>query len=68
MCEFTTASEFLSAILTCSCYISLSFACSILAYSRKTLHDPSKIFVEHARHVAGMLLPYSRALGIAGSV
>ena len=31
---------------------SLSFACSILAYWRKTLHELKKIFVEHARHVA----------------
>ena len=27
---------------------------SILAYSIKTLHEPSKIFVEHALHVTGI--------------
>ena len=31
---------------------SLPFACSILAYSRKTLRKSSKIFVEHVWHVA----------------
>ena len=35
--------------------VSLSFACSIFAYSRKTLHESSKIFVEHAQHVARIL-------------
>ena len=29
-----------------------SFACSILSFSRQTLHESGKIFVEHARHVA----------------
>ena len=31
---------------------SLSFACSILGYSSKTLLELSKVFVEHALHVA----------------
>ena len=30
----------------------LFIACSIVAYSLKTLHKSSNIFVEHARHVA----------------
>ena len=30
---------------------SLSSACLILTYSRKTLHELSKIFVEHVLHV-----------------
>ena len=34
------------------CYQSLSFACSILAFSRKALHESSKIFFEYALHVA----------------
>ena len=34
-------------IITLS-YQSLSLALSILAYSRKTLHESSKILVEHA--------------------
>ena len=34
------------------CQQSLSFACSVLASSRKTLHKLNKIFVEHVRHVA----------------
>ena len=28
----------------------LSFACSILTYSRKTLHELSNVFVEHLLH------------------
>ena len=36
------------------CQQNPSFACSILVYSRKTVLDSSKIFVEHAR----MLLIY----------
>ena len=32
--------------------VTLSFACSIFAFSRKILHESSKIFVEHAQHVA----------------
>ena len=36
------------------CQVMLSFACSILAFSRKTLHQSSKSFVEHAQHVARM--------------
>ena len=35
-------------IITLS-YQSLSLALSILAYSRKTLHESSKILVEHAQ-------------------
>ena len=35
-------------------YPCLSFACPILACSRKTLHESSKVFVEHALHVAWM--------------
>ena len=38
------------------CYQSLSFVCSILAHSRKTLHESSKIFVAHALHVARIQL------------
>ena len=38
------------------CYQSLSFACSILAHSRNTLHESSKIFVTHALHVARIQL------------
>ena len=34
----------------------LSFTCPILAYSRKTLHESSKFFVEHALHVARIQL------------
>ena len=35
------------------CQQSLSFACSVLASSRNnTLHESSKMFVKHARHVA----------------
>ena len=35
------------------CQQSLSFACSVLASSRNnTLHESSKMLVEHARHVA----------------
>ena len=34
------------------CKQSLSFACSILAFSRKALHESSKIFIEYALHVA----------------
>ena len=34
------------------CWQILSFACSNLAYSTKTLHELSKIFVEHVPHVA----------------
>ena len=34
------------------CQQSLSFTCSILVYSRTTLHTSTKIFVEHALHVA----------------
>ena len=37
-----------------SCQQSFSLACSILAYSRKTLDELSKISVEHERHVARM--------------
>ena len=33
---------------------SLSFAYLILAYTRKTMHELSKIFVKHALHVAGI--------------
>ena len=36
------------------CQQSLSFTCSILVYSRTTLHTSRKIFVEHALHVAGI--------------
>ena len=37
------------------CKQRLSFAyCLILVYSRKTLHELSKIFVKHALHVAGI--------------
>ena len=31
-----------------------SFAGTILPYSRKTQHELSKIFVEHARHAASI--------------
>ena len=34
------------------CQQSLSFACFILGYSSKTLLELSKVFVEHALHVA----------------
>ena len=35
------------------CQRSLSFACSILAHSRKTLnHELSKVFLEHAQNVS----------------
>ena len=34
------------------CQYNLSFAFSKLAYSRKTQHESSKIFFEHASHVA----------------
>ena len=34
------------------CQQSLSIACSILKYPRTTLHESSKITVEHALHVA----------------
>ena len=39
---------------------SLSFASSILAYSRKTLHELIKIFVENAFHVARIQLQTMR--------
>ena len=35
-----------------SCQQSISFACSILAYLWKILHESRKSFVEHARHLA----------------
>ena len=34
--------------------VTLSFACSIFAFSRENLHESSKIFVEHAQHVASI--------------
>ena len=34
------------------CQYNLSFSFSNLAYSRKTQHESSKIFFEHASHVA----------------
>ena len=37
-------------------FLSLSFACSILAYLRKTLQESRTIFVEHALHVARIQL------------
>ena len=53
--------------------VSLSFACSVLASSRNnTLHESSKMYVEHARHVASDRTqsgsPYTRVLSTAGSV
>ena len=48
-----------------------SFACTILPYSRKTKHELSKIFVEHARTLLTQSFepkPNSRALTTAGSV
>ena len=55
------------------CQQSLSFACSVLASSRNnTLHESSKMYVEHARHVASNRTqsgsPYTRVLSTAGSV
>ena len=41
--------------LSTPCQQSLSFGCSILA--GKTLNKSSKIFVEHARHVARIWFP-----------
>ena len=38
------------------CQYNLSFAFSNLAYSRKTQHESSKIFFEHASHVAKPLI------------
>ena len=51
---------------------SLSFVSSILTYSRKTLHELSKIFVEHVLHV-GIIKsfdpsPNSHVPDTAGSV
>ena len=40
------------AHLTSPCWQSLSFDCSILAFSRKALHESSKIFIEYALHVS----------------
>ena len=53
------------------CYQSLSFTFSVLAYSRKTPQESSKIFVEHVVLVLGYSLeprPYSRVLGTVFSV
>ena len=53
------------------CYQSLSFTFSILAYSRKTLQESSKIFVEHVVLLLGYSLEprtYSRVLGTVSSV
>ena len=50
---------------------SLSFACLILAYSRKSLHESSKIFVELVPHFARIQFwpwPNSQAVALAGSV
>ena len=50
---------------------SLSFACLILAYSGKTLHESSKIFVELVPHFAGIQFwpwPNSQAVALTGSV
>ena len=44
-----------SFILSPTLPAGLSFSCLILPHSRKTLHDLSKICVEHARHVAKIL-------------
>ena len=41
---------------TSTAFLSLSFACSILAYLRKTLQESSTIFVEHALRVARIQL------------
>ena len=48
----------------------LFVACSIMAYSLKTLHKSSNIFVEHARHVAKIIVanPDLDSPAIAGSV
>ena len=47
------------------CQYNLSFSFSNLAYSRKTQHESSKIFFEHASHVAK---PNIFPLGTTGSV
>ena len=50
---------------------SLSFACLILAYSGKTRHESSKIFVELVPHFAGIQFwPWSnsQAVALTGSV
>ena len=50
---------------------SLSFPCLILAYSRKTLHESSKIVVELVPHFARIQFwpwPNSQAVALAGSV
>ena len=50
---------------------SLSFACLILAYSGKTRHESSKIFVELVPHFAGIQFwpwPNSQAVALTGSV
>ena len=50
---------------------SLSFACLILTYWRKTLHELSKIFVEPLPHFARIQFwpsPKSQAVALAGSV
>ena len=51
----------------------LSFACLILAYSRKTLHESRKICVKHVLHIAGQGYsfeprPNSLMLGSTGPV
>ena len=51
-----------SLFLLCStCKESLSFTFSILAYSRKTLHELNKIFVKNLLLVAGILQPRSNS-------
>ena len=50
---------------------SLSFTCLILAYSRKTLHESSNIFVELVPHFARIQFwpwPKGQAVALAGSV
>ena len=43
---------------------SLSFTFSILAYSRKTLHELNKIFVENVLLVAGIPQPRSNSYAV----
>ena len=38
------------------CQQSLSLACTVLVYSRKTLHEQSEIFVEHALRVGRIIV------------
>ena len=50
--QFASLDFFTKKCRHAPCKQSLSFACSILAFSRKALHESSKIFIEYALHVA----------------